>query len=165
MKSARFTVLAALSFAGAAIAQDLLPEVLLLYRIQRHIREELQHLPNITCLETTQREYQPAKGKMRPLDTVRLEVLTNGNRELFASPGDRKFSEQHPISYAGSGTLGDGFFGMYLKAILLSGNAIYAYKGDAEIGGHRVARWDYQLPLMWSGQMIYLPQGSGKVGL
>jgi len=165
MKSARFTVAAALIFAGAAIAQDLLPEVLLLSRIQRHIREELQHLPNITCLETTQREYRPAQGKMRHLDTVRLEVLTDGNRELYASPGDRKFSEQHPISYAGSGTLGDGFFGMYLKAILLSGNAVYAYKGDAEIGGHRVARWDYQLPLMWSGQMIYLPQGSGKVGL
>src|SRR5215467_12282622 len=143
MKSARFTVAAALIFAGAAIAQDLLPEVLLLSRIQRHIREELQHLPNITCLETTQREYQPAKGKIRPLDTVRLEVLTNGNRELFASPGDRKFSEQHPISYAGSGTLGDSFLGLYLKTILLGGNVTHAYKGEEEIGGHRAARWDY----------------------
>ena len=67
MKSARLMVVAGLILAGAAIAQDLLPEVLLLSRVQRHIREGLQHLPNVTCLETTQREYQPAKGKMRPL--------------------------------------------------------------------------------------------------
>src|SRR5215467_72974 len=165
MKSARLMVVAGLILAGAAIAQDLLPEVLLLSRVQRHIREELQHLPNVTCLETTQREYQPAKGKMRPLDTVRLEVLTDGNREFFASPGDRMFSEQHPISYAGSGTLGDGFFGLYLKVILLSGNVTYAYKGEEEIGARRAARWDYRLPLMWSGQMIHLPEGSGRVGL
>ena len=102
MKSTTFTVAAALIFAGSVIGQDLPPEVLLLSRVQRQIREELQHFPNITCLETTQREYQLAKGKMRPLDTVRLEVLASGNGELFASPGERKFSEQHPISYAWS---------------------------------------------------------------
>src|SRR5436190_2844827 len=165
MKSTTFTVAAALIFVGSVIGQDLPPEVLLLSRVQRQIREELQHFPNITCLETTQREYQLAKGKMRPLDTVRLEVLASGNGELFASPGDRKFSEQHPISYVGSGTLGDGFFGQYLKVILLGRNVIYAYKGEAEIGGRRAARWDYRLPLMWSGQLIHLPEGSGSVGL
>jgi hypothetical protein len=93
-----------------AIAQDLPPETLLLSKVKRHIQEELQHLPNISCVEAVQREYQAAKGKMRPLDTIRLEVLTNGHTELFASPGDRKFSERHPISFAGSGVLGTGVF-------------------------------------------------------
>ena len=60
-------------------------------------------------------QVQQSKGKMRPLDTIRLEVLTNGDQELFASPGDRKFSEQHPLTYAGSGMLGNGLFGPYLK--------------------------------------------------
>ena len=60
-----------------------------------------------------QREFQPARGKMRPLGTVRLEVLTNGDKELFASPGDRKFSEEHPISYAGGGAFGNGYFALY----------------------------------------------------
>ena len=165
MKSTTFTVAAALIFVGSLIGQDLPPEVLLLSRIQRQIREELQQLSNITCLETTQREHQPAKGKMRPLDTVRLEVLVSGNRELFASPGDRKFSEQHPISYVGSGTLGGGFFGLHLKVILLSRHVIYTYKGEEEIAGHRAARWDFRLPPMWSGQVIHLPEGSGTVGL
>ena len=64
---------------------------------QRGIAAPAQHqLPG-----DRQREYQPAKGKMRPLDTVRLEVLTNGDKELFASPGDRKFSERHPMQLCG----------------------------------------------------------------
>ena len=86
--------------------------MLLLSRVKNHVKkEELRHLPNISCLETVQGDFQPAKGKMRPLDTVRLEVLTDGGKELFASPGGRKFSERHPISYAGSGMLRDGFSG------------------------------------------------------
>jgi hypothetical protein len=44
MKSTRFTVAAALILAGAPIAQDLLPEVLLLSRVKHHIQDELQHL-------------------------------------------------------------------------------------------------------------------------
>jgi hypothetical protein len=146
MKRTTFTLAAGVILAGVAISEDLPPGVLLLSRVKNHIKEELQHLPNISCLETVQREYQPAKGKMRPLDTVRLEVLTNGDKELFASPGDRKFSGGQPISYAGSGMLGNGLFGLYLNDILVNGNVSNAYKGEEEIGGRRLARFDYRLP-------------------
>jgi len=165
MTRAAFTLAAGLMFAGAAIQQDLPPGVLLLSRVKRHVQEELQRLPNVTCLETVQREHQLPKGKMRPLDTINLEVLTNGHMELFASPGGRKFSAQHPIHYAGSGVLGVGLFGLYLKDILLNGNVSNEYKGEEEIGGHRLVRYDYRLPLMWSGEMIRTPEGSGTVGL
>src|SRR5690242_1442524 len=164
MERAGCTVLAVL-MAGAAIPQDLPPGVLLLSHVKHHIKEELLHLPNITCVESVQREYQPANGKLRPLDTIRLEVMTNGEKEFFASPGDRKFSERQLISYAGSGVLGEGSFGLYLKDILVTANVAYDYKGEAEIGGRRVARWDYRLPLMWSGQVIRIPEGAGRVGL
>jgi len=75
-------------FMGEGMQQDLPPGVLLLSRIKRHIKEELQHLPNVTCLETVQREFQPARGKARHLDTIRLEILSDGKQELYASPGD-----------------------------------------------------------------------------
>jgi hypothetical protein len=164
MNRAAFTLAACLIFAGAIPAQDLPPGVLLLSRVKRHVKEELQRLPNISCLETAQREYQPAKGVMRPLDTVRLEVLTDGEKELFSAPGDRKFSEQHPINYAGSGVLDAGLFGVYLKDILVTGNVTNVYKGEEQLGGRRLARWDYRLPLMWSGHTIQMPEGSGTVG-
>jgi hypothetical protein len=73
-------------FTGTVIAQDLPPGVLLLSRVKNHINEELQRLGSITCLETVQREHQPANGKMRPLDTVHLEVLTNVTRNLSHLP-------------------------------------------------------------------------------
>ena len=130
MKRATFMMAAGVILGAVAIAQDLPPGVLLLSRVKRHVQEELQRLRNITCLETVQREYQPPKGKMRPLDTISLEVLTNGHTELFASPGARKFSAHHPISYAGSGVLGNGLFGLYLKDILLNDNVSNQYKGE-----------------------------------
>jgi hypothetical protein len=164
MKRALFAP-AAVILAGTAIPQDLPPGVLLLSRVKNHVKGEMQRLPDISCLETVEREYQPARGKMRSLDTIRLEVLTDGKHELFASPGDRKFSEQHPMTYAGSGTLGDGIFGLYLKDILLGGSMSNEYKGEEEVGGRRLARYDYRLPLMWSGQTIQMPEGSGTVGL
>jgi hypothetical protein len=165
MLPGRFPLAIGLMLAVAAIAQDLPPEVLLLSRIKNHIREELQRLPDISCLETVQREYQPPRGKMRPLDTVRLEVLTDGHKELFASPGGRKFSERHPITYAGSGMLSNGLFGPYLSDIVVTGNASTKYIGEEEIGGRRLARFDYRLPLMWSGQTLNIVEGSGRVGL
>jgi hypothetical protein len=148
-----------------AMAQELAPEMLLLSRIKRQIKQELRQLPNISCLETIEREYKPAKGKLRERDIVRLEVLTNGTKEFYASPGDRKFSEQPPISFAGSGAMGNGIFGLYLRDILLGGFAAQAYKGEEEIAGRKLARFDYRLPQPWSGQTIRTPDGAGSVGL
>jgi hypothetical protein len=86
MNHAAFTLAAGLILAGVAIGDDLPPGVLLLSRVKNHTKEELQHLPNISCLETVQREYQPAKGKMRPLDTVRLEFLPTATRSCSHRP-------------------------------------------------------------------------------
>jgi hypothetical protein len=58
------------------------------------------------------------------LDTIHLEILSDGKQELYASPGDRRFAPDHPITYAGSGVLGNGVFGLYLKDILVTGNAV-----------------------------------------
>ncbi len=149
----------------ALCAQDLPPGVLLLSRVKRHTAEELKQLNNVSCLETVYREQETRNSKMAPLDTIRLEVLTDGHAEQYASPGDRKFSSEHPITYAGSGVLGNGLFGLYLRNILLSGFAVSQYKGEEEIGDHRLARWDYKLPSVWSGERIQLLEGSGTVGL
>jgi hypothetical protein len=164
MKRATFT-LAAVIFAGVVVSQDLPPGVLLLSRAKNQAKEELRRLENISCLETVQREYQPPKGKMGPLDTIRLEVLFDGHKEFFESPGGRKFSEKHPMTYVGSGMLSTGLFGGYLTAVLLNGNVSNGYNGEQEISGRRLARYDYRLPLMWSGQTIQTLEGSGTVGL
>ena len=60
----------------AATAQGLAPEVLLLSRIKRHLREELAHVPNYTCLETISRFRDDPKSPLQsrkglaPMDTM-----------------------------------------------------------------------------------------------
>ena len=73
---------------GAA-ADDLPPGILLLSRIKRHMREEIAHLPDYTCLQTVRRFRD--KG---PADTVVLQVLYAGGKELYASPGTRDSGTQ-----------------------------------------------------------------------
>ena len=163
-KRVRF-VLAFVIFAVPAIPQDLPPDVLLLSRVKYHIKQELQKLKNISCLETVRRERQPPKGKMRPLDTVRLEVLFDGRKEFFASPGARKFAEENPIKFVGSGTIADGAFAGYLSDIVLNESISTHYQGEENSGGRQLARYDYRLPVLWSGNTIRIPQGSGTVGL
>src|SRR5215469_9698013 len=164
MRAVAVAVIASL-WCASAFSQELAPEVLLLSRVRRHVTEQLRKLPDVSCLETVFREHQPRGGKMRPLDTVRLEVRTDGPTELYASPGDRHFSQEPPISWVGSGTLGDGFFSLYLRSVFLNGNVAFFWKGDEIVNGRNLPRWDYRVPLSASGQTFHLQSGSGKVSL
>ena len=157
---------AVVGIALAAGAQDLPPGVLLLARVKAHMRAELARLPNCSCLETVHRDYQRAGGKMRPLDTVRLEVLYSDRHELYASPGDRAFSNHEPIDFVGSGTIGNGHFALFLSEIASQGSSMsYEYKGEEVLMGRRLAHYDYRVPLSMSGHTIHLPEGHGKVGV
>jgi hypothetical protein len=156
---------AALVLASALSSQDLPQEVLVLSRAKNRLSEDLQRLTTISCVETVRREQQPPKGRMRPLDTVRLEVLTNGKKELYASPGDRQFSEKQPIEYVGSGMLGNGLFGLYLRDTVLNPYASTQNIGEELTGGRHLTRYDFRIPPQWAGQTIEVPGGSGKVGV
>jgi hypothetical protein len=157
---------AVLGIAVAVGAQDLPPSVLLLARVKEHMRGELARLPNCSCLETVRRDYQPAGGKMRGLDTVRLEVLYSDRHELYASPGDRAFSNHDPIDFVGSGTIGNGHFALFLSEIASQGGSLsYEYKGEELLSGRRLAHYDYRVPLSMSGHTIQLPEGHGRVGV
>jgi hypothetical protein len=156
---------AAVALALCAAAQsDLPPGILVLARVKAHMRTELARLPNCSCLETVRREFKPAGGKMRPLDVVRLEVLYSAGKEMYAPPGDRKFTAEHPSAYAGSGMIGDGYFALYLSSIVGDGRASYEYKGEEELDGRRLAHYEFRLPVSMSGQTIHTADGTGTVG-
>jgi hypothetical protein len=158
-------IVAGLGLAGAAAAQSLLPPgVLLLARVKAHMRQELARLPNCSCLETVRRDHQPAGGVMRPLDTVRLEVLYSDHKELYASPGDRGFSDSQPVDFVGSGTIGNGHFALFLSEAVSEHGLAYEYKGEETLQGRRLARYDYRVPANLSGHIIRLPEGRGTVG-
>ena len=128
------------------------------------MRQELERLPNCSCLETVHREHQPAGGKMRPLDTVRLEVLYNGHHELYASPGDRGFSDNQPADFIASGTIGNGHFALYLSEIVGDGRLSYEYKGEEVLLGRSLAHYEYSVPVNQSGHTITVSGGQRHRG-
>jgi hypothetical protein len=158
-------ILAGLGLAWAAAAQGLPPGAMLLARVKTHTRELLARLPNCSCLETVRRDHQPAGGVMRPLDTIRLEVLYSRGRELYSSPGDRAFGDNQPMDFVASGTIGNGHFAVFLSEISGNGALSYEYKGEEFLSGRRLARYDYRVPVRGSGHTITFPGIRGTVGI
>jgi hypothetical protein len=151
--------------AAARGADDLPAWVLLLSRIKRHMREELARLPDYTCLETMQRYRRVPGGKppLKQLDTVLLEVLYAGDKELYGSPGARNFPNTDPSAFTGGGLSGTGMFGLHLNTLFVNENANIQYRGEEQLAGRRAARFDYRVPLMLSGFTIHLVDGRGQV--
>jgi len=159
---------ALLVLAGIASGQDLPPEVLLLSRIKTHMREELAHLPNYTCLETIARYHKaaghplPFQGELRPLDTVRLEIVYSNREEWYGSPGDRNLSTKNPLEFIGSGMIGNGVFALTLSNILEG--ATFIYWGEDPSSGRTTVRYDFHLPRLLKGLEISIAGGVGTVG-
>jgi hypothetical protein len=159
---------ALLVLASAAPAQNLPPDVLLLARIKSHMRQELSHLPNYTCLETIARFHKEPDRRsklpeqLKPLDTVRLEIIYSNHREWYASPGDRNLDADDPARFTGSGMIGTGAFGGGLSNIFEA--AAIRYRGEESINGRTAAKYFFHLPRLLKGLDISIPGGKGAVG-
>src|SRR5262249_39674276 len=140
-------VAASVVLTGIATPQDLAPDVRLLTRIKAHLREELSQIPNYTCLETIERFHKEPgysthdRGRLEPLDTVRLEVVYSDHREWYASPGDRKLSVDNPVTFVGSGMIGNGVFGLTLYNIIEG--ARFTYRGEDSLHGRTAVKYDF----------------------
>jgi hypothetical protein len=147
------------------IAEDLPPQVLTLSRIQAHARHDLAEVQNYTCTQVVHRYYKAkgTKSRMRPLDTVRLEVAHLGDRELYSSPGDRSFREGAPSAFTGSGMMGNGAFALHLRALFVDRWATFAYRGYEDLEGRAAIRYDFRIPLLGSGYTIAVLDAQAKV--
>jgi hypothetical protein len=157
-----------LVLASLVPAQDVAPEVLLLARIKFHMRKELAHLPNYTCLETIARFHKEPghpfrfEGQLKPLDTVRLEIVYSNGREWYGAPGDRNLSADNPAEFIGSGMIGNGTFAMDLNNIFEA--ATFTYRGEEAVGSRMAVRYDFRLSAMMKAFAISIQGGYGTVG-
>jgi hypothetical protein len=149
------------------------PGVLLLSRIKRHVARELEHLPEYTCLETVDRslshgDSKGKPGKLEPLDTLRLEILYSGRKELYASPGAHVFRDESPAAFIAGGMIGDGVFATQLQTIFVSETALFNFRGDDTVardhGWGRAVKYDFRVPVNLSGWNIHLLHASGVIG-
>ena len=102
---------------------------------------------------------------MRLLDTIRLEVLYSDRREIYASPGDRGFSDHQPMDFTAGGLIGNGHFALFLSSIAGEGSLSCEYKGEESLLGRRLARYEYRVPVNMSANTITLAEGQGTVGM
>jgi len=153
----------AVALACVAAAQGLSPDLQLLERIKSHMREEISQLPNYTCLETLARFQNESKprGRLEPLDTVRLEIAYSNHREWYGAPGDRNFSSDNPLELVGSGMIGTGAFAIILTNVFHS--SLITYRGEEELDGQMAVKYDFRMP--GKALEISIPGGLGAVGL
>jgi hypothetical protein len=151
----------------SATAQDDWDKVVLLQKVKRHIAEGVNRLPDYTCLQTAAR-YRTKAGvrqEERLVDTLVLEVLNAGAKELYAAPGARAFEAENPAQLAAGGLSGTGSFGLYLKTLFVNDAGTFQYRGDGQFRGKRTLRWDYRVPRLMSGFTISLEFSRGMVGM
>jgi hypothetical protein len=148
-----------------ATPQDLPPGVLLVARIKAHVKEQVAHMPQYTCLETFERFRKLAgpKAKPTPQDTVRLEVLFTGRKEFFDSPGGRDFKEEDPVAFIGGGLIGNGMFAGDLQTLFVSDQGLFTYRGEERLAGRPSARFDFRVPILNSGYVLATPSGRALV--
>jgi hypothetical protein len=167
-KVAGILLLAACAAAPQELEDDLKPEVLLLSRIKRHLREELTHIPNYTCLETISRFRGDRKSaaksgkELAKLDTIQLEIVYTDGREWYGSPGAGRLSVDNPVAFIGGGMIGNGAFAMALNNMVEGG--IFTYRGEDPVGGRRAVKYDFHIPALTKPLQITMEGAIGVVG-
>lgn len=155
----------AVLLAGLTGGQELAPEVLLLARIKLRAAENLEKLPNYTCIETIERSRRRnASRRFELVDVLRLEVgLVNG-KELFAWPGSGRFEDKDITDMVSGGAIGNGSFALHVRGVFLSGTPAFTYLGERIREGRRLIRYDYKVPLFKSGYRLRVRPREGIVG-
>lgn len=159
---------ALMALASVGSAQDVAPGVALLAYIKAHMRDEIAHLPDYTCLETISRFHKEADSslllheRLKPLDTVRLEIVYSDHHEWYGSPGESSLGGDDPAAFVGSGLIGNGAFASTLNNILAA--AVFSYQGEQAVDGRAAVRYDFLYPRFPKGFEVSMVGGAGTVG-
>ncbi|MBL8175877.1 MAG: hypothetical protein JNK48_14470 [Bryobacterales bacterium] len=143
----------------------LAPEALLLAKVKLRAAENLERLPNYTCLETIERSRRLVSSRRFELiDMLRLEVGLVNRKELFAWPGSGEFTDQEISDMVGHGAIGNGSFAIHARSLFLSGTPEFTYIGERNRDGRNTVRWDYRVPLLHSGYRLRVKPLEAIVG-
>jgi len=157
-------VLACLPLLACQAQPTIPPELSLLARIKTRMAETLGHLPNYTCTQTTERsQKRPAARAFDVLDNVRLEVALVGGKELFGWPGANRIDEAELGDLIG-GTFGNGNFALLARSVFLTTGPTFAYAGESEQSGPRAVRFNFRVPLLYSGYHLKVTEREAVVG-
>src|SRR5438128_1243713 len=88
----------------------------------------LAELPNYTCHENVNR-YARTGSNWRQVDTLDLDVVFTGGRELFSRSGADRFREEPVEKLVSGGTISNGALGSHIDLLLARDGAEFKYAG------------------------------------
>jgi hypothetical protein len=163
MKAMR-TIAVALAMFCLRAQTPLPPDLEALTKIRTRMTFHLEHQPNYTCVETIERSSRAKTGKLKVVDTLRLEVALVDGREMFAWPGSKEFDHFDLTKMVTSGAIGNGDFGGFAKALFTTSSATFHYVGQEDFRGKKAIRFNYDVPRLISGYRVRVATASAIVG-
>lgn len=134
--------------ASAAGAQTPDPELKpTLERIRIRVMQDLNRLPNYTCLQTIERSaLEPPSKRFELLDLVRLEVALVDRAEVFAWPGSREFLSSKLRDLVPGGAIGNGSFALHARSVFDGRAAEVERVGETKLNNRRAMEYRYKVP-------------------
>ena len=130
----------------------------LLVRIRSHMKSSLEMMPDYVCLQTVERATRrTAKIPFEVRDTLRLEVGSVGDKEIFAWRDSARFSERELSDMVGNGTVGNGNFVLHARNVFLSDAPDFVSRGEEDLGGRPAIRYDFDVARERSSFRIRVP--------
>jgi hypothetical protein len=141
------------------------PAVIVLARVRLAATREFNQLPNCTCTMTVERSRRMAKrGRFELVDQLRLEVALVNGKEVYSWPGAERFEDRELVDIVRGGAIGSGEFAGHARNVLLSGSVRLDYRGEEELAGRPVYRFDYEVPMPDSRFTMRMGAVSAPVG-
>ncbi len=123
--------------------------------IREKMRDNLARLPNYTCRLTIDRSFGRENAKrLRPIDTVHIEVGYVDGKELYAWPGQRFANKPLEEMMPSGGAVGTGDFALHVKSIFLTNAPTFTFAGRTEQEGHDAIRFDFKVPQKKSRYLV-----------
>ncbi len=120
----------------------------LLARIKGRVDENLQRLPDYTCVQTIERASRDRPGAdYKAVDTLRLEVGLVGQKERFGWLDASQFEDKPLADMVGFGATGTGSFALHAGSVFRPRVADFTYQGEVTHAGRPAYRWDYEVPV------------------
>lgn len=141
------------------------PGLIVLARVRLAASRDFNQLPNCTCTMTVERSRRAAKrGRFEFADQLRLEVALVEGKEVYSWPGADRFEDRELVDIVRGGAIGSGEFAGHARNVLLSGSVRLKHRGEEELAGRPVHRFDFEVPMADSRYSMRMGQVSATVG-
>ena len=135
----------------------------LLLQVRNRVKDSIDRLPKYICTQTIDRlRYEPVNGKqaskcddgpapkdlrVTTSDRLRFDVGVTGAGEIYSWAGARRFDDRRLFDLVREGSISNGIFAAFLRAIFRTEDATFSYNGDTTEDGRALTEFGFRVPL------------------